>query len=218
MQKKPVDTRILWGIAFVLLTTLIWLAFFWEPPVADAERTSPPHNALQMAGTPAGGDFILRGPEGNVALADQRGKVVILYFGYTFCPDVCPTSLALLAQALSSLTPEELRQVRGFFISVDPERDTPDVLKIYVPFFHPALAGLSGTPAEIAQVARQYGARYMKQKARDGAPYTVDHSSYTYIISPDGKLAATLPHGTDPREIIAAIRKLLPAPSRKETP
>ena len=190
-----------------MLGLLVWLAFFWTP--AELQKAS--HGQIQTLEAPAGGDFTLQSPSGPVSLADFRGKVVLLYFGYTFCPDVCPTSLSILGKALSDLAPAELEKVDAFFVSVDPERDTMEVLKIYPPFFHPKIVGISGTPEQVAQVARQYGARYMKQKPDANGLYSVDHSSFTYVIGPDGKLAATLPHATPAEQIVAMIRSQINA-------
>jgi protein SCO1/2 len=205
-----VKPRNLWiALILALAAALVWLAFFWEPAGLTPAGREPSRSQLQHPETPPGGDFTLPSPEGPVALSSYRGKVVLIYFGYTFCPDVCPTALSSLAQALSALTPEELAKVASFFISVDPERDTMEVLKIYAPFFHPGIVGLGGTPEQVAQVARQYGARYMKQKPNADGLYSVDHSSFTYVVAPDGKLAASLPHGSPPREIVATIRSQL---------
>jgi len=205
-----VKHKALWSLlAVTLAALLVWLAFFWEP--GSRSDLTPGHSPLQRAETPAGGDFTLLSPGGPVALADYRGKVVILYFGYTFCPDICPTSLATLAQALNSLSPTELEKVRSFMISVDPERDTMDVLKVYTPFFHPNIAGITGTTEQVAQVARQYGARYMKQKPNADGQYSVDHSSFTYVIAADGRLAASLPYASPPQLIVETIRPLLSA-------
>jgi protein SCO1/2 len=192
-----------------LLALLVWLAFFWEPLASSEKAMGTALSASPAADAAAQTHFTLNSPSGPVSLSDYRGKVVLIYFGYTFCPDVCPTSLAALAQAFSALTPKELEQVQGFLISVDPERDSMEVLKIYVPYFHPNLIGLSGTPEQVAQVARQYGARYMKQKPNADGLYAVDHSSFTYLIAADGKLAARLPHGTSPQQIVDKIRPLL---------
>lgn len=191
-------------LVVILSTLLLWLTFAWQPTL-----TGPPAGAPQRADLPAGGDFTLAGASGPVALADYRGKVVVLYFGYTFCPDICPTSLSTLAQALSALTPGELERVGSFLISVDPERDTLDILKVYAPFFHPSIVGVTGTVQQVAQVAGQYGARYMKQKPNADGQYSVDHSSFTYVIGADGKLAARLPHGSPAQDIVEAIRAQL---------
>lgn len=188
---------------------LVWLLLFWEPnPPKPVIRTQP-HNQLQLAEKPAGGDFTLQASSGPVSLKDYRGKVVLVYFGYTYCPDVCPTSLSLMAQALSSLTPAERRRVQGIFISVDPERDTLDRLKEYAPFFDPGIIGITGTPAQIAALAKQYGASYMKQKPNASGEYSVDHSSVTYVVDASGALVASLPHGTMPQQIVDTIRPLL---------
>ncbi|MEI7429942.1 MAG: SCO family protein [Betaproteobacteria bacterium] len=196
----------LWITSIItLVIALVWLAFFWQPSTPSTTAQSP----AQISATPAGGDFTLSSPAGQVSLANYRGKVVLIYFGYTFCPDVCPTSLANLAQALATLTPSELDKVQGLFISVDPERDTMDVLKVYAPYFHPRILGLSGSPAQVAEVAKLYGARYMKQKPNADGLYSVDHSSFTYVIAPDGKLTANLIHGSQPQQIVDMIRKLL---------
>jgi protein SCO1/2 len=197
---------------------LVWLAVFWEPvaprPLSTLSKAQP-HGQLQLADTPLGGDFTLQGPQGAVSLQSFRGKAVMIYFGYTYCPDVCPTSLSLMAQAISGLQAGERERVQGIFISVDPERDTPERLKEYAPFFHPGIIGISGSDEQIAAVARQYGASYMKQKANAEGQYAVDHSSVTYVIDPEGKLAASLPHASTPEQIIAAVRPLLAGASGK---
>jgi protein SCO1/2 len=132
--------------------------------------------------------------------------VVLVYFGYTFCPDICPTSLAFASQALSALDKQELARTQMLFISVDPERDTLEKLKEYGAFFHPSILGLTGTPEAIADTAKQYGASYRKQETGSAGGYVVDHSSSTYVIDTNGKLVATLQHGTAPADVIKAIR------------
>lgn len=197
------------ALIVVLSATLIYLAAFWEPLPPATITAARPHARLAAAAKPAGGDFILQGPQGPVALADYRGQVVLLYFGYTYCPDVCPTSLALIAQALSGLEASERQQVQAWLISVDPQRDSTERLQEYAPFFHPTLIGLSGTPAEIARVAAQYGASYQAQPPNAQGQYSVDHSSATYLIDTQGKLALSLPHASTPAQILAAIRQHL---------
>lgn len=197
------------SLILALSALLVWLAAFWEPVPPRTVARVQPHNQIQLAEAPKGGDFTLHAKSGPVSLKDYRGKVVLVYFGYTFCPDVCPTSLSLMAQALSSLSPAELAQVQGIFISVDPERDTPERLKDYAPFFHPAIIGITGTPEQVASVARQYGASYLKQKANSEGSYAVDHSSVTYVIDAQGQLVTSLPHASSPQQIVDAVRPLL---------
>jgi protein SCO1/2 len=196
------------ALVIVLSGVLIWALFLWDPGNSAVPQ---PNTPLALASQPTGGDFTLAGPAGPVALADYRGKVVVLYFGYTYCPDVCVMSLSLIAQGLAALDEAALQKVQGIFISVDPERDTPERLADYVPFFHPRLIGATGTAEQVATVARMYGSRYRKHpKAADGT-YAVDHSSVTYIVAPDGTLLDMLEHATPPEKITAAINKALSA-------
>jgi protein SCO1/2 len=202
------SNRVLLAIIALLAAGIASLALFWNP----APTTGPikqPHAALPAAGAPAGGDFTLQSARGPVSLKDFRGKVVLLYFGYTYCPDICPTSLTATAQALGQLAPAELAKVQTIFVSVDPERDTPERLKEYAPFFHPSIIGITGTPAEIAEVARRYGASYAKQEIAGVANYVVDHSALTYVVAPDGHLVGALPHAAPPERVVSEIRKWL---------
>jgi len=156
-----------------------------------------------------GGDFTLQSADGPVALADLRGKVVLIYFGYASCPDVCPTSLALTAQGLALLAPGELKRVRVLFVSLDPARDTPQRLKEYTAFFHAGITGVTGTPEAVADVARRYGASFRIQKVESAAGYVVDHTSFTSVVGPDGRLVEQLPHGALPAEIATVVERLL---------
>lgn len=161
---------------------------------------------------PTGGDFTLRSADGPVTLRDVRGRVAILYFGYMSCPDICPTSLSVWKTALTSLRPEEMARVQPIFISVDPERDTPANIKGYVGFFHPSILGVTGDAAEVARVAKAYGARYAKVKTSSAMVYTVDHTADTYVVGPRGQLSATVPHGAPPEDIVKAVRAALQEP------
>ncbi|MDD1779726.1 SCO family protein [Enterovibrio sp. ZSDZ35] len=139
--------------------------------------------------------------------ADQRVRVV--YFGYTHCPDVCPTSLAMLAASLQSLPEETLRAVRPIFITLDPERDTPDAAKEYAGYFHPMIEGSSGPEASIGTLAKKYGVLYQITELENSAmEYAVDHSSYFYFLSPDGSLLEKVPHTLNPNMISDAILRL----------
>ncbi len=161
------------------------------------------------SGLPLGGDFNLQTHEGPLTLDALRGRVVLLYFGYAGCPDVCPTSLAVLGSAMKKLTPAELERVQGLFISVDPERDTPERLAQYAAFFHPQMIGATSDLAAINDLTRRYGAAYMKVPSGEEGDYAVDHTSSTYVIGPDGRLRAILPHGTPAEMIATAAREQL---------
>ena len=138
---------------------------------------------------------------------------MLVYFGYTYCPDICPTSLAATAEGLKQLTPAEMARVGMIFVSVDPKRDTPARLKEYVEFFHPAIVGVTGTPEVIAEIAKRYGVFYAEQKVDTaGGGYVVDHSADTFIVTPDGQVLSKIAHGTPPDRIAAAIRKYLNQP------
>ncbi len=189
--------------AILLLAILLgWLIFLYQPEVPVGDSSMVPN-------TPSGGDFTLMSARGEVALADFRGKVVVLYFGYTACPDICPTSLSTLSAAINALSTEESAAVRGIFISVDPERDKPEQLRTYAEYFHPNLIGVTGDPAAIAEVARRYGAAYRVVPGDGALGYTVDHSADLYLIDRHGKLRGAVRHGTSPEALTARLRALL---------
>jgi len=203
-----VSERVLLLIAGALALLVTGLALFWQPELA--ERPVP---AVLPSVVASGGDFTLTSADGPVALKDFRGRVVLIYFGYTYCPDICPTSLAATAEGLKLLKPEELARVAVIFVSVDPERDTPARLKDYVAFFHPAIVGVTGSPPVLADIAGRYGVIYSRQNVNTaGGGYVVDHSSETYVVAPDGRLIGRLPHATAPAKVAAEIRHYLTQP------
>lgn len=194
--------RILVVIAGLLAALVLGLALFWMPEM--------PERPLPKAAMAAGGDFTLESASGPVSLKDYRGKLVLVYFGYTFCPDICPTSLASTAEGLKQLKPEEAARVAMIFISVDPERDTPPRLKEYAEFFHPSLVGVTGTPENLAEIAKRYGVFYARQKVETaGGGYVVDHSADTYVVGPNGQLVGKIAHATPSDRVVAEIRKHL---------
>jgi protein SCO1/2 len=197
-------------IAILVLAGLLAWLLSWTPNGVDVDPKGPRHGTLDLASPPQGGDFILDSVDGPLDLADLRGNVVLIYFGYTWCPDICPTNLVLIAGALKSLTPEELERVRVLFVSVDPERDSVARLAEYSGYFHPEIVGLTGTPEQIAEVAKLYGAAYRRTELAGSAMgYVVDHSAYSYLVDPRGRLVHNLDHATPSAEIVAAIRALL---------
>jgi protein SCO1/2 len=136
-----------------------------------------------------------------VTLEDFRGKWVVLFFGYTHCPDVCPTTLSDMAQALKRLAPGVAERVQVLFVSVDPERDTPDTLKAYVPYFHPDFLGLYGSPSQVESAAREFKVVYRKHVEPGATGYLVDHSAGSYVLDREGRLRLYLPFGHSPADI-----------------
>lgn len=160
----------------------------------------------------AGGEFTLQSDQGPVSLSDYKGKIVAVYFGYMTCPDICPTSLWNLTEAIKLMAPEQAEQVQSLFISVDPARDTPEVLSIFVKGFNADFVGLTDTPEMIAKVARQYGVIYEEVELKDSAVgYVIDHSSVIYLIDRDGILQYYVPHDSDPKVIRDDLVKLIEA-------
>ena len=156
-----------------------------------------------------GGDFSLTGPEGKtVSLEDFRNKVVLIYFGYTFCPDVCPITLSNLKMLMLSLE-EKAEDVQVIFISIDPERDTFQKLKDYVPYFHPTFIGLTGSEAEIAAVAKKYQTIYIKQKVESEAGYLMAHSDVVILVDQNGRFRGRYKSKYDLDKLTTDIRWLL---------
>ncbi len=157
-----------------------------------------------------GGDFTLTGVQGPVALKDYREKVVVMMFGFTYCPDICPTGLANVSAALGQLNDSELKDVDAMFISVDPERDTPERLDQYTRYFNPKIQGITGSKADIDKVVSDYGAFYqMVPLPESELKYSVDHSSRIYLINKQGKLAQLMYHNSSPQELAVEIKKLV---------
>ena len=153
-----------------------------------------------------GGDFTLFQGDKPVRLSDFHGKLVVMYFGFASCPDVCPTTLTIIASALRQLTPEELETVQPVFISIDPERDQGEKLTAYATYFHPGFIGITGTPDEVQKVANQYGGFFIKVESDSALEYLVEHTSKTYIISKDGQYVSILPHDMTRDVALNAIR------------
>ncbi|WP_024851633.1 SCO family protein [Hydrogenovibrio kuenenii] len=193
---------ILIGLVILLMAGL--MSFGW----LNKLNTHPSQSAIAPA--PVGGDFTAISSKGNVSLSDFKGKWVYLYFGYTFCPDICPTNLGNMSGAYQQLTPEEKKQVQFIFFSVDPKRDTPKRMQEYSNYFDMNLLGVTAKKAVIDDVTKRYGAVYsIHHEKGDGNNYSVDHSAFTYVISPTGKLMEQIPHGTDSQGFLNNIRKHL---------
>jgi protein SCO1/2 len=193
-------------LAGLLAGGAVALALF---PLAR-ERLLPGGNIKVMGQALIGGPFALTDHTGKrVTEQDFRGRTMLVFFGFTFCPDVCPSGLQVMSAALDKLGAKADRVV-PLFISVDPERDTPEQLALYVQSFHPRLVGLTGTPAEVEAVTKAY--RVYVRKVNDPkstAGYTIDHSAILYVMGPDGAYRAHFTHSTNADALAAGLAKLL---------
>ena len=164
-----------------------------------------------LKGAAIGGPFTLTNQDGRrVTERDFEGKYRLIYFGFTHCPDVCPTDLAVIGQALRRFEksdPARAARVAPIFVSVDPERDTPAVLKEYVAAFHPRLVGLTGTPKQVAEMVKRYGAYGARGDSAPGGGYNVDHSRLAELIGPDGEPIALLPDEKGAEAVAAELQR-----------
>ena len=168
-----------------------------------------PFTATDVTGSPMHGDFRLVDQDGKErTLADFRGKVVVVAFGFTQCPDICPTTLANLASTMKQLGPDA-SQVQVLFITVDPKRDTPELLRQYVGAFSPAFIGLTGDPAAVAKVAKDYNMYVAERPGKAPGEYTVDHATQMYAFDRQGRVRLVIAHGTPTAAMASDLRILL---------
>ena len=184
-----------WRVALLLALAI---------PAACGAPAPPP-----LQGAAIGGPFALIDQDGRVRRdTDFAGRYRLMYFGYTFCPDVCPVDVQHIAQGLRAFERQDsarAARVQPIFVTVDPARDTPAVLKQYVAAFHPRLIGLTGTPAEIAEVAKRYAVAFQLMNQRDRENYLVDHSRTAILFGPDGAPVAIVPQDEGAAAIAATL-------------
>ncbi|QOZ72176.1 protein SCO1/2 [Bradyrhizobium arachidis] len=183
--------------------------------VAQARSAAETMDILMWNREPVGGPFELIDQTGKPRSdRDFRGRLMLVYFGFTYCPDVCPTDLMAIGQALEQLGPDA-DAVQPVFITLDPERDTAEHLAEYVPLFHPRLLGLTGSLDAIEATAEAYKVYFAKIPiGKDAGEYTVDHTSFIYLMDRDGKYLGFFPPGTSAERMVEIIRPRLAAPSR----
>ncbi|GLS36889.1 electron transporter SenC [Mesorhizobium tianshanense] len=171
-------------------------------PLARADKT-----------VTVGGSFTLTAPDGTTVTDETyRGKWLLVFFGYTSCPDVCPATLSEIAVAIEELGPDAAK-LQPIFITVDPERDTPEVMGKYTGAIDPRIVGLTGSPQQIAAVAQGYGAYSARHETEAGAEdYVVDHGTYIYIMDPQGKFVRGLDFDTPASLIADTLRKIMAQP------
>ena len=192
------DLRACSAVSLVALVLLTFGANAAQTPTLKAGVFSPPRQAPE---------FSLQGSDGaELNLSRYRGKVVVLAFGFTSCPDVCPTTLAVLAQARRKLG-DAGNEVQIVYVTVDPERDNAERMKKYLGTFDPTFIGGTGAAGDLAAVRREYG--ILAEKKVYGSNYTVAHSSYTYLIDREGKLRALMPYGHAADDYVHDLQALL---------
>lgn len=158
-----------------------------------------------------GGPFILvDGSGATVTDMDFRGRYLLVYFGYTFCPDVCPTALGELSAAFGRLPDSKLDQIDVIFVSVDPDRDKGEELTKYAQAFHPKFRGLTGTREQIDAAAKAYGAKYEFVGDRQSGDYSIDHTSIIYVMGPDGHYMTRFTHNASPETMVAKLESVIP--------
>ncbi len=156
-----------------------------------------------------GGAFTLVDQNGETVTQDDfKGRYMLIYFGYTFCPDVCPTSLSVMADAIDMIGDKAAGLV-PIFVTVDPARDTPEQMKMYVAYFHPALVGLTGSEDQVAAAAAAYKVYFARAGDDGGEEYLMDHSSITYLMGPDGEFISHFSHGVGAEEMAKRLMELL---------
>ena len=202
--------------AAVVLAAAALLSACAQPPPqerrADAARLM---NELMSGKYPVGGPFTLSDPAGRrVALADFRGKLVLLYFGYATCPDVCPTDLATIGVALRELG-ADADAVQPIFITLDPQRDTPAILREYAKVFDPRFVALTGTADEVRRVATDYKVFFEKVPLAGTKTYAIDHTAYTFLLDREGRFVILFPPGTEADRMVFMLREQLSASAGK---
>ncbi len=183
-----------------MLSGALWLA---------GCQSRPEFRNTDVTGADFAQDFQLTGHDGKrYSLADFRGKAVVIFFGYTQCPDVCPSTMSELAEVMKTLG-DDADRVQVLFVTVDPERDTPDLLAHYVPAFDSRFLGLYGTAEETERTAKAFRVFYQKVPGKTPGSYTVDHTAGSYVYDPEGRLRLFVKHGTGPEPIAHDLRTLL---------
>lgn len=172
----------------------------------------PSFQATDITGAAFARDFRLTDHNGQIrTLADFKGKVVAIFFGYTHCPDICPTTLFDFAAALKLLGAQAGR-VQVIFVTLDPQRDTPEILKQFVPAFNPGFLGMYTDPETLKGLAKEYKVVYQRTSIKSADDYLIDHSAGTYVYDPKGRLRLLMPYGSSPEAIAHDLKVLLDAP------
>lgn len=184
------------------------LVAWWS--IQRDQRAAMPAPVVATPGVQIGGPFALVAHTGE-AVTDEAytGKFRLMFFGFTYCPDICPTELQVMATALDRLDPAVAAKVQPLFVSIDPARDTPAAMAEYVAQFHPAIVGLTGTAEQVDAVAKTFRVYYAKAPGGDAESYLMDHTTYTYLMGPKGEFLTVFARGTTAEDMAAAVAKFV---------
>jgi cytochrome oxidase Cu insertion factor (SCO1/SenC/PrrC family) len=196
----PSRQKLIFALVIMVTAAITGLGALWL-------TRSLPAGPIGSGTALVGGPFALTDHNGKrVTDQDFRGKYMLIFFGFTYCPDVCPSELQVMSAALDKLGPEA-DKIQPIFITIDPERDTPEAMKAYVANFHPRLVGLTGSSEDVAQVAKAYRVYYAKAKGSENqADYLMDHSTILYLMGPDGKFVKHFTYGTEAEGLAEGLR------------
>lgn len=199
----PSRQKLIFALVVLVIATITGAAALWL-------TNSLPQGPTGSGTALVGGPFTLTNQDGKrVTDQDFRGKYMLIFFGFTYCPDVCPSELQVMSAALDQLGPEADR-IQLIFITIDPARDTPEAMKIYVSNFHPRMVGLTGSAEDIAAVAKAYRVYYAKAKGAENSPdYLMDHSIILYLMGPDGKFVKHFTYGTEAKALADGLREVI---------
>jgi cytochrome oxidase Cu insertion factor (SCO1/SenC/PrrC family) len=205
MARKVVTTTItITGVLAALALITAYVIGVW-PFAGKLEQVAESQGEALV-----GGPFTLVDQTGGrVTDADFAGRSKLMFFGYTYCPDMCPLGLATMAAAYEQLSPEEQQRVVPIFVTVDPERDTVEAIADYVDLFHPAMVGLTGTLEETAATAKAYRVYYRKAESESATEYLVDHSTFTYLMDEENRYVTHFGHDAQPADLVEGIRRHL---------
>jgi len=207
-------TTVIGGVAVVLVVLAVGLlprlGVWFGHQAEDGPTGHGVTGALPEAEAIGGPFTLVTGRGETVTESSFPGQYLLMYFGYTYCPDVCPSSLQAMALALNELDPAVVHRIQPLFITVDPARDTPGIVADYASAFHPKLIGLSGTQEQVEAAAKAWRVYYQKVEMPDSAvEYLIDHSAFIYLMDPDASLAAFFRHGEAATDIAARLREIV---------
>lgn len=209
--KSSLQTAIMKQCALALLCFFVTISSLPAASVNTTANASQPSELfIDPQNTPISGGMQLQSVKGPRSLQDFQGKVVVLFFGYTHCPDVCPRDLGIIAEAFTGLDEKQTQRAQGVFVSLDPERDDAKTLDEFTHYFNPNFVGLTGSDAQIRQLTERFGVHYKKVPVPDSKlEYGIEHTASIFILDTSGRLSFVLPNGISPLGLQQAIQFLL---------